>query len=165
VDFGIARVLETPRTATGMLIGTFAYMSPDQYNGAHADERSDIWSFGVLLYELLSYRKPFTGATPASLMQAICHYEPQPLCEAAPECPGDVETVVHRMLRKSPSERFQSMEDVLLALDPIYKILQAGTVNDLVAQSRQLVEQQEYTQARDILRQALQVDSSNTQPP
>ena len=54
VDFGIARVLETSKTQTGMLIGTFAYMSPEQYHGEHADERSDIWSFGVLLYELLA---------------------------------------------------------------------------------------------------------------
>jgi serine/threonine protein kinase len=65
VDFGIARVLETSKTQTGMLIGTFAYMSPEQYHGEHADERSDIWSFGVLLYELLSCHRPFTGATPA----------------------------------------------------------------------------------------------------
>jgi len=49
VDFGIARVLESSKTQTGMLIGTFAYMSPEQYHGEHADERSDIWSFGVLL--------------------------------------------------------------------------------------------------------------------
>ena len=57
VDFGIARVLETSRTQTGMLIGTFAYMSPEQYHGEHADERSDIWSFGVLFYELLTVTK------------------------------------------------------------------------------------------------------------
>ena len=61
VDFGIARVAETSKTKTGMLIGTFAYMSPEQYDGDHADERSDIWSFGVLLYELLCYQKPFVG--------------------------------------------------------------------------------------------------------
>ena len=86
VDFGIARVLDTSKTQTGMLIGTFAYMSPEQYHGEHADERSDIWSFGVLLYELLSYQKPFTGQNPASLMHSICHEEPRPLCQVAPDC-------------------------------------------------------------------------------
>src|ERR1700758_1328300 len=79
VDFGIARVLEASRTQTGMLIGTFAYMSPEQYHGEHADERSDIWSLGVLLYELLCYERPFKGATPASLMHSICQENPSPL--------------------------------------------------------------------------------------
>ena len=72
VDFGIARVMESSKTQTGMLIGTFAYMSPEQYHGDHADERSDIWSFGILLYELLSYQRPFRGEAPANLMHSIC---------------------------------------------------------------------------------------------
>ena len=163
VDFGIARVMEGPRTQTGMLIGTFAYMSPDQHNGEHADERSDIWSFGVLTYELLSYKRPFTAETPASLMRAICNQEPTPLREVAPGCPPDLESVVHRMLRKSANDRFQAMEDVLMELDPILKGLQSGTLQDLVERSRNLIDQHEYLQARDFLRQALQVDSTNAQ--
>ena len=87
VDFGIARVLETSRTQTGMLIGTFAYMSPEQYHGEHADERSDIWSFGVLFYELLCYEKPFVGPTPASLMHNICNAEPAPLSKVSAGMP------------------------------------------------------------------------------
>ena len=163
VDFGIARVMEGSRTQTGMLIGTFAYMSPDQYNGDHADERSDIWSFGVLLYELVSYKRPFIGETPARLMQEICNQEPRPLREAALGCPPELEAVVHRMLRKSANDRFQSMEDVLMELEPIWKGLQSGTLKELVERSRHLVDQHEYSQARDFLRQALQVDSANTQ--
>src|SRR5271168_5260151 len=113
VDFGIARVLETSKTQTGMLLGTFAYMSPEQYHGEHADARCDIWSFGILLYELLTYQRPFRGQTPASLMHSICQQEPAPLREVAPECPATLETVIQRILRKSADERYQSMEELL----------------------------------------------------
>jgi serine/threonine protein kinase len=163
VDFGIARVLETSKTQTGMLLGTFAYMSPEQYHGEHADARSDIWSFGVLLYELLAYQRPFRGATPASLMHSICQQEPAPLQETIPDCPAALEKVIQRVLRKSPDERYQSMEEVLLDLDPICKSLQAESVAALVVQARTLSEQGDYAQSRDLLRQALQIDSTNTQ--
>jgi predicted Zn-dependent protease len=163
VDFGIARVLETSKTQTGMLIGTFAYMSPEQYHGEHADERSDIWSFGILLYELLCYQRPFTGPTPASLMNGICNEEPTPLSKYLPDCPPELQVVMSKILQKSPEERYQSMEDVLLELDPVLRALQSQFVIDLVAQSRQLIEQSEFSQARELLRQALQVESSNQQ--
>ena len=163
VDFGIARVLETSKTQTGMLLGTFAYMSPEQYHGEHADARSDIWSFGVLLYELLAYQRPFRGQTPASLMHSICQQEPPPLQDTAPDCPAALERVIQRVLHKSPDERYQSMEEVLLDLDPICKSLQAESVAALVVQARTLSEQGDYSQSRDLLRQALQIDSTNTQ--
>ncbi len=163
VDFGIARVLETSKTQTGMLIGTFAYMSPEQYHGEHADERSDIWSFGVLFYELLSYQRPFTGSTPASLMHCICNEDPSPLSKFLPECPHELEVILSKILQKSPSERYQSMEDVLLELDPVCKTLQSQFVADLVGQSRLLVEEGQFAQARELLRQALQVESGNQQ--
>jgi serine/threonine-protein kinase len=163
VDFGIARVLETSKTQTGMLLGTFAYMSPEQYHGEHADARSDIWSFGVLLYELLAYHRPFRGSTPASLMHGICQQEPPPLHDVVPECPEALEKAVLKILRKSPDERYQSMEEVLLDLDPICKGLQAESVAALVVQARNLSEHGDYSQSRDLLRQALQIDSTNTQ--
>ncbi len=163
VDFGIARVLENSKTQTGMLIGTFAYMSPEQYHGEHADERSDIWSFGVLLYELLCYQRPFVKPTPAALMNAICNEEPTPLSAHVADIPNELQVVVSKILQKSPSERYQSMEDVLLELDPVLKTLQTQLVVDLVIQSRELIEHNEFVQARDLLRQALQVESSNVQ--
>ena len=161
VDFGIARVLETSHTQTGMLIGTFAYMSPEQYHGEHADERSDIWSFGVLLYELLTYQRPFAGATPASLMNVICNQDPAPLGKHIPDCPKGLEAVMEKMLRKSPAERYQSMEDVLLDLEPVCKALQMQSVTEILEQSRQLYTQEKFGEARDLARQAIQLDSSN----
>jgi serine/threonine protein kinase len=161
VDFGIARVLETSKTQTGMLIGTFAYMSPEQYHGEHADERSDIWSFGVLLYELLCYQRPFSGATPAALMHSICSQEAPPLRSLDATLPAELEPVMSRLLQKAPEDRYQSMEDLLLELDPIYKSLQAESVGGMVAQSRELADHGDYSRARDLLRQALQIDSKN----
>jgi len=163
VDFGIARVLETSRTLTGMLIGTLAYMSPEQYHGEHADERSDIWSLGVLVYELLTYQRPFTGPTPASVMHNICSEDPAPLSELLPECPKELEAVVFKMLRKSSHERYQSMEDVLLDLDSVCKTLQSQSVVDLIERSRQLFDEGRFAEARDLVCQALQLESGNQQ--
>ena len=163
VDFGIARVLETSRTQTGMLIGTFAYMSPEQYHGEHADERSDIWSFGVLFYELLTYQKPFAGPTPASLMHNICNVDPAPICSISPDCPKELDFAVTRMLRKAPSERYQSMEDVLLDLEPIWKSLQAESVAELLEKARQLFDEKHFAEARDLARQVVQLESTNQQ--
>ncbi len=163
VDFGIARVLEASKTQTGMLIGTFAYMSPEQYQGEHADERSDIWSFGVLLYELLCYQRPFMGDSPVSLLRSICEKEPEPLLKFLPDCPTELQDILSKALRKSPNDRYQSMGDLLLELDPLSKRLQAESVTELVDQGRRLVEQSQFTEARDLLRQALQFESGNQQ--
>lgn len=145
------------------MIGTFAYMSPEQYHGEHADERSDIWSFGVLVYELLSYQRPFAGVTPASLMHSICNDEPTPLSKSLPECPEELERTVARMLSKSPAERYESMEDVLLHLDPICKALQSQSVGALLDQTRRLLEEGSFAEARDAVRHALQLESGNQQ--
>ena len=162
VDFGIARVLEASKPRLERLIGTFCYMAPELFHGERATERSDIWSFGVLLYELLAYKPPFP-ASAAALMQSICLQQPVPLRQVAPDCPEDLEAVVHRTLQKSEAERFQTMEDLLLELDPIRKRLQAETIAGILEQGRQLMEQGEFAQARDLLRNALQVDATNIQ--
>ena len=163
VDFGIARVVETSKTQTGMLIGTFAYMSPEQYHGEHADERSDIWSFGVLMYELLCCQRPFLGQIPASLMHSICEQEPAPLSGLLPECPQELERIIAKTLQKSPGNRFQSMEDLLAELEALFRGLQVTSVAELVDQCRGRVEQNQLAEARDMLSQALQIEPGNQQ--
>ena len=163
VDFGIARVLESSKTQTGMLIGTFSYMAPELFHGEHANERTDIWAFGVLLYELIAGRRPFCAETPASLMRSICQHEHSPLREVAPKCPADLESLVHKTLQKSEADRYQSMEDLVAELDPICRRLQLETVAELLAQGQQLADQGDFLPARDVLRQALQVEPTNLQ--
>jgi len=129
-DFGLAKLLETPapkdaiadeatRTLTekhtrpGMVVGTIAYMSPEQAAGRPLDARSDIFSFGVVLYQMLAGRRPFDGATDLETLQTIIHGKAEPL-------PADVEAplraIVDKALRKDPSERYQSMREMVLDL-------------------------------------------------
>ncbi len=163
VDFGIARVLENSKTQTGMLIGTFSYMAPEVFQGEHANARSDVWSCGVLFYELLAYRRPFQGESPAALMKNVCMQDPLPLRQLVPDCPEDLESVIHRMLLKPESDRYQSMEEVLGDLEPIAQRLRTHTVEDFVQQSRKAFEKREFEQARNLLQQAILVDSTNQQ--
>lgn len=113
VDFGIARLGPTSNTQTGMLLGTLAYMSPELVRGQHADARSDIWAMGVLLYELITYQRPFTGENHAALLLSILQNEPPPLRQAVPECPVALERIISRCLRKDEKERYPSMEALL----------------------------------------------------
>ena len=125
LDFGLAKIQEvaadgdatiTGATQAGMILGTAAYMSPEQASGRPVDARSDIFSFGVLLYEMLSGRRAFSEDTPISTMGAVLHKEPKPLHEIAPEVPAELEAVVVRCMAKKPVERFQSMPEVREAM-------------------------------------------------
>jgi len=113
VDFGIARLADTSKTQTGMLLGTLAYMSPEQVRGQQADARCDIWAMGVVLYELLAYQRPFTGENHAALLLSILQKEPPPIRQFVPECPVALERVISKSLRKDEKERYPSMEALL----------------------------------------------------
>jgi len=163
VDFGIARLGDTGRTQTGTLIGTLGYMSPQLIGGKTADARSDIWAVGVMFYELLAYQRPFNGENHVALMMNIHSQPPPPILEVAAGTPPDVAEVMGRMLRKDVDERFQSMEEVLIELEPIWKRLQQAEVSVLVADSKQLFEARDLARAQDVLRKALLIDTANTQ--
>ncbi len=163
VDFGIVRLSSTSMTSTGMVIGTVGYMSPEQAQGEHVDARSDLFSVGVVMYELFAYRKPFAGSNVAAVLIKIVTEEPPPLAEAAPQVPPQLCEIVHRCLHKNPAERFQSLEDLVLDLEPITRALQRDMVEELVKQGHELLEQKDFAQARDLLRHALKLDSSHGQ--
>jgi Tol biopolymer transport system component/predicted Ser/Thr protein kinase len=124
-DFGLAkleehstpeaptRTLESEATESGLVRGTIAYMSPEQASGRPLDSRSDIFSFGVVLYELLAGRRPFEGATDLEELQTIIHGDPRPL---GGDVPMALRMVVEKALEKDPSERYQSMRDLVVDL-------------------------------------------------
>jgi serine/threonine protein kinase len=161
VDFGIARIMDTSKTQTGSLLGTLAYMSPEQLRGQPADERCDIWSLGAVLYECLAYRKPFTGENHGALIRSILDDQPPSLRELAPECPPNLETVVERALCKDVSARYQTMERLLLDLEPIWSELQREAVQQLLDAGRKSIAEGQTSEARVLLLQAALIDNKN----
>ena len=136
LDFGLAKLTEPasvsseestlterPSTETGLIVGTFSYMSPEQAEGKKVDARSDIFSFGSLLYEMLTGRRPFRRDSPALTLAAILHLEPPPL---PPGIPRDLERVVARCLRKDPARRLQTMADLKVALEELKEDSDSG---------------------------------------
>ncbi len=128
LDFGLAKRVDSEtisqlglndadvRRHTSALVGTPAYMSPEQFRGAKLDERSDVFSLGILLYELVAGRRPFAGDTKAQLARAIIHDRAPALTELAPHAPRELVDIVDRCLRKQPSERFADAGEVVRAL-------------------------------------------------
>ena len=163
VDFGIARQMNASMTQTNMFMGTLSYMSPQQIYGERADERSDIWALGVTFYELLCYRRPFEGDNHAAVMLSIAEEKnkPEPLSKIVPECPPALQRLLDRMLEKDIRARYQSMEEVLLEIEPLWQNLQHASVSGLIGESERLIGSQEFFRARDLLRKALQIDSRN----
>ncbi len=128
LDFGLAKLQEpsghddaalTAETLPGAILGTAAYMSPEQASGRPADARSDIFSLGLVLYEMLTGQRAFRADNPLSTMAAILSKEPRPLREAAPQTPPELERIVSRCLRKEADKRFQSAVDLKLALEDL----------------------------------------------
>lgn len=124
-DFGLAKLVEDPspqeatRTITeghtrpGMVVGTIAYMSPEQASGKPLDARSDVFSFGTVLYELLAGRRPFVGTTDLELLQTIIHGTPPPL---GGQIPPALRIAVEKAFEKDPADRYQSMREMVVDL-------------------------------------------------
>jgi serine/threonine-protein kinase len=117
MDFGIARAAtDDTLTQTGMVLGTASYLSPEQSRGEPVDHRSDIYSLGCVLYEMLGGRPPFAGETPVGVAYKHVHERPEPLARTNSAVPAEVEAVVMRALEKDPADRHQSAEEFREAL-------------------------------------------------
>ena len=142
LDFGIAKMIpaadaaaqpvdETPLTQAGALVGTVRYMSPEQASGQPVDGRTDIWSLGVVLYELAAGRPPFGKGSAIATVVDITTREPVPLSELVPHAPEALSRVVERSLRKERGERFQTAADMAEALGDVAK--DSGRTGDFIA--------------------------------
>jgi tetratricopeptide (TPR) repeat protein/predicted Ser/Thr protein kinase len=118
----VTRTLSAGRTRPGMIVGTIAYMSPEQAAGQPVDARSDIFSFGVVLYELLAGRRPFEGATDLERLQALISRPAPPLAELSLNVPADLRNVVEKALEKDPAERYQTARELVVDLRPVTRI-------------------------------------------
>jgi serine/threonine protein kinase/dipeptidyl aminopeptidase/acylaminoacyl peptidase len=126
-EFGTTETME-PRTEEGTIVGTVAYMSPEQAEGKKLDTRSDIFSFGSMLYEMLTGQRAFRGDTRASTIASILRDEPKSISEVAGAMPRDVEKLVRRCLQKDVLRRFQHMDDVKVALEELKEESESGVL-------------------------------------
>ena len=125
LDFGIAKQLGHPRlTQTGRAVGTPAYMSPEQAESQPVDHRTDIWSLGVVLHELVSGRLPFQADTSGALLNKICNQKPLRLAQTQ-EGMAEYQAIIDRCLEKDPDRRYQHLPDLLAELGELLKELQA----------------------------------------
>ena len=131
LDFGLAKLCRERQTtetdslaptqnlmntAVGVVLGTAQYMSPEQARGFEVDARTDIWSLGCVLYEMITGRRPFSGPTNVDVMTGILNREPEPLLPNLPDGPRELDRIVLRALRKDREERYQTVKDLLIDL-------------------------------------------------
>ena len=147
VDFGLAK-LSAPSSTTsesdaptralvntreGVVMGTASYMSPEQAKGIDLDARTDLWSLGVVLYEMITGRGPFAGDTAADLISVILQKDPVPLTRYAPDVPAELERIVTKALTKDREERYQTAKDLLIDLRTLKRKLEVNAEMDRTA--------------------------------
>jgi eukaryotic-like serine/threonine-protein kinase len=126
LDFGLAKLLqqEAPdpeastlvNTADGVVLGTISYMSPEQARGLEVDARTDVWSLGAVIYEMVTGRPPFEGTTMSDVLASLLDREPPPLARYSHEVPADLERIIRKALAKDRDERYQTARDLLIDL-------------------------------------------------
>ncbi|OLE54805.1 MAG: hypothetical protein AUG51_06800 [Acidobacteria bacterium 13_1_20CM_3_53_8] len=166
LDFGLAKLAEKQavasddeaptramvRTAPGLVIGTAAYMSPEQARGLTVDERTDIWSLGVVIYEMITGQAPFEGDTPSDLIASILKTEPLPLASLAPDTPNEIVRIVTKALRKNREERYQVVKDMLLDLKSLKEELEFQARLEYAVAPKRSVEAASVTTAQTFAR-------------
>jgi len=162
VDFGIARLADqaTRLTKTDAVIGTFHYIAPERLKGEMSDGRSDIWSVGVMLYQMLSGELPFNGEDVSTLYKVINEPHP-PLRNMVPDLPEELVAIVDRALAKNPDDRYSVAEEMAFDLQGISEGLKKERVGDLLTSAKRLMEQRQFASARSVLIDLQRIDPQN----
>ncbi|MCK4560513.1 MAG: protein kinase [Calditrichia bacterium] len=122
MDFGLAKLAgRTKVTKTGMTMGTVAYMSPEQSRGLEVDRRTDIWSFGVMLYEMITGQLPFKGDYDQAVVYSIVNEEAEPITGVRTGVPMELERIINKAMAKNPKERYQHVDEILVDLRAVAK--------------------------------------------
>lgn len=130
VDFGVAKMGDVNLTQSGSTMGTMAYMSPEQIQGKEADSRADIWAFGVVMYEMITGERPFSGAYQQAVAYAIINADPTPVTALRTGVPEDLAAIVTRCLIKDPDERYQTTSSLFAQLYHVQKNFVSNSTND-----------------------------------
>jgi len=146
LDFGLAKLTEStpigqddstrtirPTTEEGQIVGTIVYMSPEQAEGKKVDARSDVFSFGSLLYEMITGEHAFRGDTKGSTLAAILKDNPRPISQSVARIPREVDRLISRCLQKDVNRRWQHMDDVKIALQELQENSDSGVLEVAVA--------------------------------
>jgi serine/threonine protein kinase len=137
MDFGLAKVGSGIQlTKEQSTLGTAPYMSPEQIRGEEVDQRSDIWSFGVVLHEMLTRKQPFKGDYEQAVIYAILNDQPEPISDLRSGVPLDLERIVNKILAKDPNERFQSTDDLLVDLKSVQKEIETDPTKTISSTQR-----------------------------
>lgn len=161
LDFGIARGdvrVEGGMTRTGTLVGTPAYMAPERLQGSPFDGRSDVFSVGVVLYQMLTGRLPFDAEYPAILHQ-ILEQDPPPLSSFLSAYPPQLEQIIEKSLAKKPGDRYAGAGDMAADLNAVGAQMKTQRVSELFAEAQAAADKGDYTEAKQQIRQILRIDS------
>jgi tetratricopeptide (TPR) repeat protein/predicted Ser/Thr protein kinase len=161
IDFGIARLGQSRNTRTGFVIGSLPYMSPEQINGQELDGRTDIFSAGVVLYQLLTGALPFSGKTIAETLQKVVSASPPPLNQFLKEYPKGLDDVIARALAKNREERYRSAGEFAFDLLQLEEQLKRNLFATNLERAEALMGQGEYEGAKQELARILGVDRAN----
>ena len=161
VDFGIARAGGDRVTRTGQVMGSVQYMSPEQINGAHVDQRTDIFSVGALLYQLLTHALPFEGKDTGDTLLKIIHGTPPPLNQFLPVYPRELENILLKALAKNPEERYQTATELGLDLSHVQDGLKHERVSEYLQTAEAYISESHWTKAQEQLLQVLKIDRQN----
>jgi hypothetical protein len=161
LDFGIALVAQAAMsriTPQGNLIGTYRYMAPEQFRGDSPDSLADIFSYGIVSYELLTGVYPFHAADAAAVMYRIVNSDPPPLREHFPDCPAGLETIVLRILAKDRNTRYQTLDDVKFDLEPMLLDLRRQRAAAVLAEAQTRFSSGDMEAAQGLVWEALELD-------